>query len=125
MDNLKKGMPQIPATALSMMADAATAPLQLLEQFAGEEAMRAAPMGSSEQDRARRIAREMEAITRMGLTKDVPQISFKFVEKVAKDPFGLAAENAASKLFGLNSKPTKFENITGPLREDFGKKGGM
>ena len=119
MDNFKKGMPQIPATALSMMADTATAPFEFLEQFTGEEAMRAAPMGSSEQDRARRIAREMEAITRMRLAKAVPKISFKFEEKVATDPFGLAAESAASKLFGLKSKPTEFQKITGPLGEDF------
>ena len=119
MDNFKKGMPQIPATALSMMADTATAPFQLLEQFTGEEAMRAAPMGSSEQDRAKRIASEITAKKMMRLTKPVPKISFKFVEKVAKDPFGLAAENAALELFGLKSKPTEFQNVTGSLEEDF------
>jgi len=88
--------------------------MALLEKMIGT-----APMGSSEQDRARRIAREMESRTLMRLTKDVPKMSFKFVEKVAKDPFGLAAENAASELFGLKSKPTEFQSITGPLGEDF------
>ncbi len=55
----------------------------------------------------------------MRLTKPVPKISFKFVEKVATDPFGLAAENAASDFFGLKSKPTEFQNTTGSLEEDF------
>ena len=88
--------------------------MALLEKMIGT-----APMGSSEQDRARRIASEITAKKMMRLTKPVPRISFKFLEKVAKDPFGLAAENAASELFGLKSKPTEFQKITGPLGEDF------
>lgn len=56
----------------------------------------------------------------LGSLEPMPSMSIKIVRD---DPFGVAADRAVKGLFGLSgesmSKPTKFEEITGSLKEGF------
>ena len=125
MDNFKKGMPQIPATALSMMTDTATAPFKLPKLIHGyfSQTKRVSP----ERERAERFKERPERQRRMqemmdfiGSIEAMPSMS---IEIVRDDPFGVAANRAVKDLFGLTSdsmsKPTEFQEITGSLKEDF------
>lgn len=125
MDNFKKGMPQVPAKALSMMADAMTDPSMLPRLIPGY--FSSTPKVSPERERAERFKENPERRRRMqemmdflGNLKPMPSMSIKIVQD---DPFGVAANRAVKDLFGLSgdsmSKSTKFQGITGPLEEDF------
>tara|TARA_R100000781_G_scaffold113869_3_gene83326 strand:- start:188 stop:619 length:432 start_codon:yes stop_codon:yes gene_type:complete len=111
--------------------------MALLEKMIGPSVgmfQRLAPVNSSEQDRARRLANEMAArdLERSEIMKlvrgfkGIPKVSFEFMREVSEDPFGVAAKSVMVKtpksveeLFGIDddssSMPTKFEKIIGDM----------